>query len=86
MYIIDSHVTFSGFRGGPKPQNSPAIAPCNNEPYRSYDGTCNNLDNPDWGQAMTRYGRLIKPRYADGQYLYSKKKKKKSMRFSSAWV
>ncbi|XP_036148633.1 peroxidase [Monomorium pharaonis] len=39
---------------------------CENSRYRSYDGSCNNLQNPTWGLANTRYGRLIRPRYSDG--------------------
>lgn len=39
---------------------------CQESQYRSYDGSCNNLRNPTWGLANTRYGRLIRPRYGDG--------------------
>ncbi|KAL6265623.1 hypothetical protein P5V15_002417 [Pogonomyrmex californicus] len=39
---------------------------CQNSRYRSYDGSCNNLQNPTWGLANTRYGRLLRPRYSDG--------------------
>ncbi|XP_011136247.1 peroxidase isoform X1 [Harpegnathos saltator] len=39
---------------------------CQHSRYRSYDGSCNNLQNPTWGMANTRYGRLIRPRYSDG--------------------
>ncbi|XP_039302383.1 peroxidase isoform X2 [Solenopsis invicta] len=39
---------------------------CQDSRYRSYDGSCNNLQNPTWGLANTRYGRLIRPRYSDG--------------------
>ncbi|KAJ8313649.1 hypothetical protein KUTeg_008210 [Tegillarca granosa] len=34
--------------------------------YRTYDGTCNNLDNPLWGSAFTAQQRLNPPVYADG--------------------
>ncbi|XP_053676626.1 peroxidase-like [Anopheles nili] len=37
-----------------------------NSPYRTFDGTCNNLQNPSWGSANTAYGRLISPEYGDG--------------------
>uniref|UniRef100_A0A2M4B5B3 Putative peroxidase n=1 Tax=Anopheles triannulatus TaxID=58253 RepID=A0A2M4B5B3_9DIPT len=36
------------------------------EPYRSLDGSCNNLQNPTWGSANTRFNRLIPPKYNDG--------------------
>nr|CAH0104885.1 unnamed protein product [Daphnia galeata] len=36
-------------------------------PYRSFDGTCNNLNNPRFGQAGTIFQRLMGPAtYADG--------------------
>ncbi|CAB0019328.1 unnamed protein product [Nesidiocoris tenuis] len=34
--------------------------------YRSYDGSCNNLQNPDWGAAGTALQRILPPKYADG--------------------
>lgn len=43
---------------------------CQHTRYRSYDGSCNNLRNPTWGLANTRYGRLIRPRYGDGENNY----------------
>ncbi|XP_049543970.1 peroxidase-like [Anopheles darlingi] len=36
------------------------------EPYRSIDGSCNNLQNPTWGSANTKFNRLIPPKYNDG--------------------
>ncbi|KFB34769.1 AGAP010735-PA-like protein [Anopheles sinensis] len=35
-------------------------------PYRTFDGSCNNLQNPTWGKANTPFGRLIKADYGDG--------------------
>lgn len=40
--------------------------PCRPERFRSYDGYCNNLDNPYWGSANIRYLRFLPPSYADG--------------------
>ncbi|XP_047347771.1 peroxidase-like isoform X2 [Vespa velutina] len=34
--------------------------------YRSIDGSCNNIDNPSWGSAMTAYTRILFPQYFDG--------------------
>lgn len=31
--------------------------PCTASPYRTYDGSCNNLQQPDWGKAGTFYAR-----------------------------
>ncbi|XP_023314614.1 peroxidase-like isoform X1 [Trichogramma pretiosum] len=34
--------------------------------YRSVDGSCNNLENPQWGSAFTAYDRILLPEYTDG--------------------
>ncbi|KAF3430719.1 hypothetical protein E2986_12643 [Frieseomelitta varia] len=34
--------------------------------YRSFDGSCNNVENPSWGSAMTAYTRILFPQYFDG--------------------
>ena len=34
--------------------------------YRSYDGTCNNLDHPYQGASHQPYRRLLSPAYSDG--------------------
>ncbi|XP_066589731.1 peroxidase-like isoform X2 [Prorops nasuta] len=39
---------------------------CVKSRYRTYDGSCNNLQNPTWGMANTRYGRLLRANYGDG--------------------
>lgn len=41
-------------------------ATCPKTRYRSYDGSCNNLQNPIWGTPNTRYVRLLPPKYGDG--------------------
>ncbi|XP_045467733.1 peroxidase isoform X2 [Harmonia axyridis] len=43
-----------------------APSSCPNTPYRSYDGSCNNLRNPVLGTPQTRYARLLPPKYGDG--------------------
>lgn len=43
------------------------VANCNlRAKYRSIDGSCNNIDNPSWGKAMTAYTRILFPQYFDG--------------------
>ncbi|XP_063992692.1 peroxidase-like isoform X2 [Diachasmimorpha longicaudata] len=39
---------------------------CQRSSYRTIDGSCNNLDNPTWGMAQTRYARLLPTIYSDG--------------------
>lgn len=46
---------------------APLTTPCINGKYRTIDGTCNNLKYPTWGAANTKYGRLVRPKYADGK-------------------
>lgn len=36
------------------------------EPYRTYDGSCNNLAHTAWGKANTPYTRILPPDYEDG--------------------
>jgi peroxidase len=45
------------------------IAACDpNSPYRTIDGSCNNLRQPRWGMTGSLFTRLLPPRYADGNY------------------
>ena len=39
---------------------------CFHQKYRSYDGTCNNLDYPLWGASDIPFKRLQPPTYEDG--------------------
>nr|XP_033333242.1 peroxidase-like isoform X3 [Megalopta genalis] len=43
------------------------VMDCDSEDkYRSIDGSCNNIENPSWGSAMTAYNRILFPQYFDG--------------------
>lgn len=39
---------------------------CNRSPFRSADGSCNNLRNPRWGKSFECIIRLLDPDYSDG--------------------
>lgn len=42
--------------------------PCDaRNPYRSFSGHCNNLKNPNFGQAMTTFQRLMPAVYENGK-------------------
>lgn len=37
-----------------------------NDKYRTYNGSCNNLQNPNWGAALTPFYRLSNAEFSDG--------------------
>ena len=43
-----------------------------NAKYRTIDGSCNNLEHLQWGQASTAFQRLLPPDYEDGMGLFFK--------------
>ena len=47
---------------------NPAVN-CGNSltPYRSQDGSCNNIRHPNWGRANIALTRLLPPEYEDGK-------------------
>jgi peroxidase len=56
------------------PKSCPAKAK-----YRSYDGSCNNLQNPGWGMPFSRYVRMVRPNYSDGKSAIPLAKNKKPL-------
>ncbi|XP_077288383.1 peroxidase-like isoform X2 [Arctopsyche grandis] len=34
--------------------------------YRNFDGSCNNLEHPEWGVPNSTYSNLLTPRFGDG--------------------
>ncbi|XP_046342528.2 peroxidasin-like isoform X1 [Haliotis rufescens] len=57
------------FSGTPTVDDSgcPKSVACNaNDMFRSANGSCNNLENPDWGQSFIALRRFLPPQYADG--------------------
>ena len=56
----------------PLPRPTPGTCPwprysCPPSPYRSHDGSCNNLRQPLWGRAFTPLRRFIPAEYHDGK-------------------
>ncbi|XP_071832888.1 peroxidasin homolog pxn-2-like isoform X2 [Apostichopus japonicus] len=45
---------------------APEVEDCKENKYRSFDGVCNNIDNPNWGKAGYPYLRLLPSAYKDG--------------------
>ncbi|CAL4066154.1 unnamed protein product [Meganyctiphanes norvegica] len=45
----------------------PVMPKCSNpnSKYRTADGSCNNIKNPDWGMSETPLARLLPPKYED---------------------
>ncbi|XP_050067146.1 peroxidase-like [Anopheles maculipalpis] len=43
------------------------LGQCPQNPYRTFDGSCNNLQNPSSGAANTQFTRLIPAKYSDGK-------------------
>ncbi|CAG4970274.1 unnamed protein product [Parnassius apollo] len=43
---------------------------CKKDIYRSFDGTCNNLENPSWGAAKEPFAELVNNNYADGVHQF----------------
>ena len=39
---------------------------CYHRKYRTQDGSCNNLQHPEWGASLTPFKRLLKPIYENG--------------------
>ena len=60
MQVLDTRATLLG-DACLAPPVCPAII------YRSFDGSCNNLINPNWGRALTPLERLLPPVYEDGK-------------------
>jgi hypothetical protein len=50
-----------------EPQCEDFTAPCDTtSPFRTLTGHCNNLRNPNLGQSLTMFARLLPPQYDDG--------------------
>jgi len=52
----------------------PPVCPGALQKYRTADGSCNNAQNPDWGQANSAFIRLLPPEYGDGMQEFRRQK------------
>ena len=51
-------------------KNCPATPSCDEKnPFRTPDGSCNNLKNPKFGMSGTPLKRILPNKYADGIHL-----------------
>ncbi|CAB4069744.1 PXDN [Lepeophtheirus salmonis] len=55
-----------------------------NARYRSADGTCNNLKNPNMGRAKTPYQRILLPEYSEGSLQLPRRSKVRNTELPSA--
>lgn len=46
---------------------SPAVTCDSDAKYRTYNGSCNNLNNPNWGAALTPFYRLMNAEFNDSK-------------------
>ncbi|XP_070162452.1 salivary peroxidase/catechol oxidase isoform X1 [Polyergus mexicanus] len=63
------YISTLGLQGTPLGESCAAVhsVECDEmSKYRSIDGTCNNIENPSWGSAMTAYTRVLFSQYFDG--------------------
>ncbi|KAK3609210.1 hypothetical protein CHS0354_035150, partial [Potamilus streckersoni] len=47
-------------------KESPKLRCKPNHPYRTLNGSCNNLDHPEWGQSVRPQRRVLAPAYEKG--------------------
>ncbi|XP_077991679.1 uncharacterized protein LOC144445911 [Glandiceps talaboti] len=64
--VIENLMEISGCRDFRKEATCEETCMCTNIRYRQIDGTCNNVDNPLQGAALTRYARFLDPIYENG--------------------
>ncbi len=68
-------------------ENCPTEPICNHkDKFRSFDGSCNNLQNPKYGQSFTPVQRLLSNAYLDNVMIPRRAKGQKLMFFSSFWT
>jgi len=47
---------------------SPSVTCDPKAKYRTVNGSCNNLQNPNWGAALTPFYRYMDPVFSDGNF------------------
>ena len=51
----------------PYPKNSADNLCDVSAPFRTHDGSCNNLQKPLWGKSFRAFARFYKPNYSNGK-------------------
>lgn len=51
----------------------PPVCKAVTSPYRTLDGSCNNIKQSTWGQSRTQLQRILSPDYANGKINISTK-------------
>ncbi|XP_027236746.2 salivary peroxidase/catechol oxidase-like [Penaeus vannamei] len=65
LKLSKMNVTFDLFWSETCNETSPTPV-CGSTPYRSANGTCNNINNPNWGATFSPFRRLAPTSYGDG--------------------
>lgn len=52
--------------------------------YRTYNGSCNNLQRPVWGASLTPFYRLMDAQFADGTWTRDRQSSRREIVFSSS--
>ena len=69
MYRQDSQETFQNAIGDLCEPSVTCPPEVTSSAYRTFDGSCNNLKNPEWGKSFRKQYRNLPHTYADGEDL-----------------
>ena len=69
LFFFEEEENNNNKKMGPTVIDTNPAVNCGNSltPYRSQDGSCNNIRHPNWGRANIALTRLLPPEYEDGK-------------------